>query len=201
MKPLLRLAGGLLAGAWVGALMGLGVERVPKPAALAVALAAVVAGLISTLLLRNWYPRPEKPSPPGVTAVALLLACYLVVGRVIWANLGATALVGYLASGLVMVLLVYTTQAERPLLGAFLSGGLLGALVVVLGVVVARGPFAPVLDEAGTSAPLIYAVLGLMGAFAGAFAAVAGRASRWGLESPLDKAWKFDEEGRLEAPE
>jgi hypothetical protein len=196
----LRLTAGLVAGTWIGGLMGLGLERVPKAAALAAAIAALVAGMVSTLLLRNWYPKPEKPSPPGIAALVLLLACYLVVGRVVWANLGAGALVGYLASGLVMVLLVFTTQAERPLLGAFITGGLLGALVAVIGPLLARGAFAPVLDEAGTSAPLIYAALGLMGAFAGAFSAVAGRASRWGLEMPLDKAWKFDEEGRLEAP-
>ena len=83
-----RLLAGLLAGATVGAVMGQGFELIPSAVSLLAACTAGLIGVLATLILRAGTPRRERPSRAGATALMVLLASYLVVGRLVWTNLG-----------------------------------------------------------------------------------------------------------------
>ena len=130
----------------------------------------------------------------------ILLASYLVVGRLVWLQLGPMEFVSYLAAGGVMAWLVFTALAETPLLTAFGLGGLLGAGCGVLVPMVVPTSFDPLfslLTQAHENS-IGYGALSLLCAFAGAFTAVAGRLSGFGLaESRHDDVWRFNPEGRL----
>jgi len=195
-----RLLAGLLAGATVGAVMGQGFELIPSAVSLLAACTAGLIGVLATLILRAGTPRRERPSRAGATVLMVLLASYLVVGRLVWTNLGALEIFSYLAAGCVMTWLVFTSLAESPLLTAFGLGGLLGAACGVLVPMVAPTTFDPLfslLTQAHEKS-IGYGALSLLCAFAGAFTAMAGRLSGFGLaESRHDDVWRFNPEGRL----
>ena len=196
-----RLLAGLLAGSTVGAVMGQGVDLVPSAVSLMAAVAAATIGALSTMFLRAGYPRREKPSRAGALALMVLLASYLAVGRLVWENLGGLEMVYYLAAGAVMAWLVFTSVAETPLLTAFGLGGLMGALTGVVVPIAMTNAFDPLLSLMTLTSErnITYAALGLLCAFAGAFTAVAGRLSGFGLaETRHDDVWTFGPKGRLE---
>lgn len=196
-----RLLAGLLAGSTVGAVMGQGVDLVPSEVSLMAAASAAVIGVASTLFLRAGFPRREKPSRAGAVALMVLLASYLVIGRLVWQNLGGLEVLYYLVAGSVMAWLVFTWVAETSLLMAFGLGGLLGALTGVVVPIAMTGTFDPLLSLMTLSSErnITYAALGLLCAFAGAFTAVAGRLSGFGLvETRHDDVWTFGPKGRLE---
>lgn len=198
----IRLLMGLVAGGTVGAVLGLGYDLTPSAACTMGATVAILAGLVSTTLLRAWFPRREKPSSTGSWALLVLLCSYLVVARMVWVQLGAAELGAYLAAGLVLAWLVFTAAAEPALFTAFVLGGLAGAVGGVVGPLLFQGAFLPLFSEVSGvgNTSLVYASLGLLGAFSGAFASVGGRLSGWGLRGRQEDVWKFDEEGRLETP-
>ena len=196
-----RLLAGLLAGATVGSVMGQGVELVGYPVSMMAAISSVLIGVGSAMFLRSNTPRRERPSTPGSAALMILLASYIVIGRLVWSSLGGVEFAYYAASGVVIVWLVFTAVAESPLLYAFGMGGLLGALCGVFVPVLLPGPFDPLFSLLTQSSErwMVYANLGLLCAFSGAFSAVAARLSGFGLaESRHDSVWRFDQEGRLD---
>lgn len=195
----LRLLAGLLAGATMGALMGQGVDLVSSAVSVMAACVAVGVGLASTVLIRAGAPRKEKPSKTGAVALMVVLASYLVVGRLVWENLDWSHVFAYLGLGVVMVWLVFSWVAEAPLLWSFGLGGLLGAISGVVLPLFLRSTFEPLfaLATQASEKSLILAGLGLLCALAGAFSAVAGRLSGWGLtEDRYERVWTFDDEGR-----
>lgn len=193
-----------MAAAVMGGVMGMGIDIAGPQASLMAATVAVLVGVGATQFLRAGYPRREKPSTAGTAALMILLCSYLVVGRLVWAQLGPGEIGAYAASGVVMVWLVFTAVAESPLLAAFAVGGLVGAVSGVVIPLVWQGPFSPLfaIVRQPAEVSLVYAGLGLLCAFSGAFAAVAGRLSGFGLvEGRRDPVWRFDEEGRRETQE
>lgn len=203
-NELLRLMGGVGAAAVMGGVMGMGIDIAGSQASVMAGLVAILVGVAATVFVRAGYPRREKPSTAGTVALMLLLCSYLVVGRLVWIQLGPGEIGAYAASGVVFTWLVFTAVAETPLLSSFAVGGLLGAVSGVVIPLVWQAPFGPLFAVVRQPAEvsLVYAGLGLLCAFSCAFAAVAGRLSGYGLlEARRDPVWRFDEQGRREMPE
>ena len=82
----IRLLLGLIAGALIGVSMGLGVDIVGTETAIMAAAVSVIVGFASTYLLKMGVPRRDKPSAMGIVALLVMLACYLVIGRLVLAT-------------------------------------------------------------------------------------------------------------------
>lgn len=196
-----RLLLGLLVGVLISVTMGQGVDFVAKETSIMASLLSVVIGLLSTYLLRLGMPRREKPSTMGTIALLLVLACYLVIGKIVLASAALSYTLMYAAAGVIMAWLIFTSIAESSLLYAFCIGGFCGGLGGVVFPMILGSSFAPLFDYL-TSDPsekaMVSTYLALICTVPGAFAAAAGRLSGWGLlEHTKEDVWAFNSDGRL----
>lgn len=196
-----RLLLGLLAGALIGAAMGQGVDLVSTPVSIMAASLSVLFGFISTYLLKEAVPRREKPSILGTIALLLMLACYLVIGRIVVYSCGVPCIAMYAAAGIILLWLVFTSIAEASLLSAFGIGGFCGGFGGILVPWIFKMSFSPLMDCLNGNASgetLVYTCLALICTIPGAVAAVAGRMSGWGLlDHTKENVWAFNSDGRL----
>ena len=196
-----RLLLGIIVGVLIGVTMGQSVDFVAQETSIMAASLSVVIGLLSTYLLRLGMPRREKPSTMGTTALLLVLACYLVIGKIVLATEGLGGTLMYAAAGVIMAWLIFTSIAESSLLYAFCIGGFCGGLGGVILPLILGSSFSPLFDYL-TSNPsektMVSTYLALICTVPGAFAAVAGRLSGWGLlEHTKEDVWAFNSDGRL----
>lgn len=197
----IRLLLGLLVGILISMAMGQDVDFVAKETSIMASVLSIIIGLLSTYLLRLGMPRREKPSTMGTTALLLVLACYLVIGRMVLASEGLGNTLMYAAAGVIMAWLIFTSIAESSLLYAFCIGGFCGGLGGVVIPMIFSSSFAPLFSYL-TSDPsekaMVSTYLALICTVPGAFAAVAGRLSGWGLlEHTKEDVWAFNSDGRL----
>lgn len=197
----LRLFLGLLASIGVGIIISQQVDIIGNPLSAIVGVLTLCIGLISTKMLNAVSPRREKPSRYGGLAMIIFLAAYAVLGKMLWSSASAPAFLAYVVAGGIYIWLVFTSIAETALIYAIGIGGFLSG---VIGVVIVAAYPAPIQELlANVSVPteknMIYTSIGLICAFSGAFASIAGRLSGWGLvENTTTQTWTFNEEGRLQ---
>ncbi|MGM9998873.1 MAG: hypothetical protein ACI38Q_05725 [Candidatus Bruticola sp.] len=196
-----RLLLGLLVGVLVGVTMGQGVDFIATETSVMASVLSVIIGLLSTYLLRLGMPRREKPSTMGTIGLLLVLACYLVIGNIVLASSAMIFVLMYGIAGAIMAWLIFTSIAESSLLYAFGIGGFCGGFGGVLVPMIFSGSFAPLLNYLTTSPSektIVATYLALICTIPGAFAAVAGRLSGWGLlEHTKEDVWAFNSDGRL----
>ncbi|MCR5661114.1 MAG: hypothetical protein K6G50_03170 [bacterium] len=195
-----RLIAGLIAGALTGTAMGGGVDIIGSQIGILSSVLAIIVGFAATYLLKEGSPRREKPSNLGSLALIIVLACYVVVGRFIINMTDKAYIAMYAAAGLVMLWLVFTSIAESSLLTAFGIGGFCCGFLGVIAAAIMPGQFAALFSQLSLSEEktIVYTSIGLICAIPGAFAAVAGRMSGWGLaEHTAEEVWCFMPDGRM----
>lgn len=197
-----RLTIGLVAAVIAAMAIGSCVEMIGESLAILSGVLAAIVGLVSTVVLKNASPRREQPSTLGAVAIMLLLACYIVIGIRIIDSQSVLAILGYLLSGAALTWLLFTSTAETPLLSAFGIGGFFCGFLGIIVTAIYSDPFNPLLGQVADSAQgeitWIYAAIALTCAIPGAFGAIAGRLSGWGLaEHQTEEIWAFTADGRL----
>ncbi len=198
-----RLIAGLIAGALTGTAMGGGVDIIGSQIGILSSVLAIIVGFAATYLLKEGSPRREKPSNIGSLALIIVLACYVVVGRFIiniTSDNKAYYIAMYAAAGLILLWLVFTSIAESSLLTAFGIGGFCCGFLGVIAAAIMPGQFAALFSQLSLSGEktIVYTSIGLICAIPGAFAAVAGRMSGWGLaEHTAEEVWCFMPDGRM----
>lgn len=198
MPSEIRLLLGLSVGVLVGIAMGQGVDLIRNPVSVTASVLSVIVGFISAYLLKRAHPRREKPSGIGNTALLLLLASYLVIGKLIWTNSHVFGISLYAVAGVILVWLVFTSTAEPSLLLSFCVGGFGGGFGGILALALFSAPFSPLMDVVSTAdQSLVRLYIALICTIPGAFAAVAARMSGWGLMGHMkEEVWAFDKDGR-----
>lgn len=196
-----RLILGLMVGVLIGIAMGKGVDVVRTQVSITTSVLAVISGFVATYILKMATPRCEKPTMLGISALLLVLACYIVVGNKVLLNSGTSAIVAYACAGVLMALLVFTSTAESSLLWAFCIGGLLSGLLGLSVLTLFPRSFSLITNNLNTAELATFRnYLSLMCTIPGSFAAVAGRLSGWGLAGKAkEDIWVFDNDGKLRA--
>ncbi|MBQ7528411.1 hypothetical protein IJT10_00710 [bacterium] len=196
-----RLILGLMVGVLIGIAMGRGVDVIRTQVSLTTSILAIVSGLVSTYVLKLATPRCERPTMLGISALLLVLACYIAVGNKVLLNSGTSAIVAYACAGVLMALLVFTSTAESSLLWAFCIGGFLSGLLGMSVSFIFPNCFSVITNNLNPSELATFRnYLSLMCTIPGSFAAVAGRLSGWGLVGKAkEEIWVFDNDGKLRA--
>ena len=196
----IRLFLGIAASVAVGAIVSQQVDIIGTPLAVLVSIMTALAGILSTVIINAVAPRREKPSRYGNLAMIIFLAAYVVLGKILWSSASPAAFLAYIAAGCVYIWLVLTAVAETALIYAIGFGGFFSGFLGVVTIATYTSPFRELLSHITTPAErtMIYTSIGLICAFSGAFAAVSGRLSGWGLaENKTTQTWTFDEKGML----
>ena len=197
----IRLLLGLIAGALIGVSMGLGVDIVGTETAIMAAAVSVIVGFASTYLLKMGVPRRDKPSAMGIVALLVMLACYLVIGRLVLAPDNTACVAMYAIAGLILAWFFLTSVAEGSLLYAFGIGGLGGGILGLVVPIAFAASFSLLFNSFNNNPDektLVSLYLVLICTIPGAFAAAAGRMSGWGLvEHTKEDVWAFNSDGRL----
>ena len=197
---LLRLFLGLVASIGVGIIISQQVDIIGGTLSFIVGILTAITGLLSTKMLNAVAPRREKPSRLGGFAMILFLAAYVVLGKMLWSNASIWGLLAYILAGSVYIWLSLTAVAETALVYAIGLGGFLSGFISLVVISTYTAPIQVLLTDITlpTERTIIYTSIGLICAFSGAFAAIAGRLSGWGLaENRSTETWSFNEEGRL----
>lgn len=197
----IRIFLGLLASIGVGVIVSQQVDIIGNPLSIIVGVLTIITGLISTKILTAVAPRREKPSRYGGLAMIVFLAAYAVLGKMLWNSASALAFLAYVAAGGIYIWLVFTSIAETALIYAIGLGGFLSGLIGVTLIAIYPAPVQELMSNVvvPTEKNIIYTSIGLICAFSGAFASIAGRLSGWGLvENRTTQTWTFNEEGRLQ---
>lgn len=195
-----RFIAALISGVLISLAIGQGVQLISFEVSTLAAVLSLIVSFAATYLLKEGSPRREKPSMVGVIALLVTLATYLVIGRMVFTESGLVWFGVYVLAGAIIGWLVFTSVAETPLLSAFGIGGFCGGLLGVLCAFIFSGAFLSLMSQLTQSyeKTMVYTSIGLICAIPGAFGAVCGRLSGWGLaENKNEEVWGFGPDGRL----
>ena len=198
---LVKYLAGLVASVGVGAIISQQVDIISTPLTILVSVLTIISGFISTKMLSKVAPRRDTPSSMGAFAVILFLAAYVVTGKLLWDVGTWPYFLAYMLTGGIFVWMVLTSIAEASLLYAIGMGGFFSGFVGVVVVAAIDTPFLDLFSRVTdpTENALIFKSLALIFALTGAFSAITGRLSGWGLaENQVQQTWTFNKEGRLE---
>lgn len=196
----LRLVAALAVGIIMGYVMGQGVDYITTEVSTLASVLAAVFGFAATYLLKEGSPRREQPSNLGTIGLLIMLACYLVIGRLVILQTDGMCIFLYALVGALLIWLTFTATAETPLLSAFGIGGFCSGFMGVIITFMLPEQFNALLSLVNfpDERAMIYTNIGLICALPGAFAALAGRLSGWGLvQNTKEEIWAFTAEGRL----